>query len=135
MDLSLSDLLVVGQPVEELADVADAAQRRGVQVGQDLEQDLRRQPEDQEHTLLSLIYVKVGEIRRRHIYCWTVLNNSTGQQLKLSLRLQKPFGGPQPQLGAICPDRLGGEDKNNSSFLHSSINKSSKVKLKANISP
>lgn len=51
LDVSLSDLLVVGQLVEELADVADAAQRRGVQVGQDLDQDLRRQPEDQETRL------------------------------------------------------------------------------------
>lgn len=40
LDPFLSDLLVVGQLVEELADVADAAQRRDVQVGQDLDQDL-----------------------------------------------------------------------------------------------
>lgn len=48
----MSDLLVIGQLVEELADVADAAQRRGVQVGQDLDQDLCGQPEDQETRLM-----------------------------------------------------------------------------------
>lgn len=41
-----ADLLVAGQLVEQLADVADAEQRGGVQVRQNLDQDLRGQPED-----------------------------------------------------------------------------------------
>lgn len=43
---TLSDLLIVGKLVEELADVADAEQRGGVQERQNLDQDLRRQPEE-----------------------------------------------------------------------------------------
>lgn len=37
-------LLVIGELVEELADVADAEQRGHVQVRQNLVQNLRRQP-------------------------------------------------------------------------------------------
>jgi len=39
--------LVVGEPVEELADVADAEQGGGVQVRQNLNQNLRREPEEE----------------------------------------------------------------------------------------
>lgn len=38
-----SNSLITGQPVEELVDVADADERGGVQVGQDLQQDLWRE--------------------------------------------------------------------------------------------
>lgn len=44
----LSDSLIAGEPVEEFADVADGEQRGGVQVRQNLDQDLRREPEEEE---------------------------------------------------------------------------------------
>lgn len=37
-------LLVIGQPVEQPADAAEAEQRGGVQIRQDLAQDLHGQP-------------------------------------------------------------------------------------------
>lgn len=41
-----SHSLVIGQLVEELVDMADADERVGIQVRQDLQQDLWRKPED-----------------------------------------------------------------------------------------
>lgn len=41
-----SHSLVIGQLVEELVDMADADERVGVQVRQDVQQDLWRKPED-----------------------------------------------------------------------------------------
>lgn len=38
-----SNSLVIGQPVEEFVDVADADERGGVQVREDLQQDLWRE--------------------------------------------------------------------------------------------
>lgn len=53
----MSDLLITGQLVEELADVGDAEQRGGVQVQQDLNQDLRRQPEEKVRCLIKPVGV------------------------------------------------------------------------------
>lgn len=52
-------LLVIGELVEELADVADAEQRGHVQVRQNLAQNLRRQPGEKmsrKHSEASEIY-------------------------------------------------------------------------------